>query len=236
MNILDAVAIAILALSIAAGYYQGLLATGANVVGYFIALLSANGLYIGMAQGVKAAGKVIPALLYYSEAADMLGTVENYRAPVTELTQPALQNILQGVSLPYPVDRWLAENVHSLQYAGLGLTRLGDYLSRTIAETAVNVVCFIAIFAIVYVSATLLVNLVHYVVKLPALQFLDGVTGAIVGLGRGVLLVLVLFLVLPVVLSMLPVEQLTSIVSESKLAGYFYHQNFVLNMIRSYIP
>ncbi len=236
MNILDILAVAILALSAAAGYYQGLLATTANVAGVFVSLFSANWLSVAAAQSVKQADKVIPALLYYSESADMLGSVDNYRASVTAMTQPALESILRTVQLPYPVDRWLSENVLNLHYASLGLTNLGDYLSRTIAETAVNIGCFLMLFFGIYLAVTLIVNLVHYVVKLPTLKILDGFTGAVLGLGRGVLLVLVVFMVLPVVLSMLPVAQVSEIVEGSQVAGLFYHQNFVLDMVRSYIP
>lgn len=235
MNILDMIAIAILGLSAAAGYYQGLLATSANIVSYFVAVLSANWFYEGAAAKVKEAGKIIPALLYYSETADMLGSVENYRTNVTNLTQSALQSILHGVKLPYPVDRWLAENVLNLSYSKIGITQLGDYLSRTIAETAVCIACFLLIFLGVYIGLTLVVNLAHYVIKLPTLKYLDGVSGAALGLVRGALLVFALFMILPVVLSTVPVAQVKDIVQGSSMAGFFYHQNFLLDMIKSFI-
>jgi uncharacterized membrane protein required for colicin V production len=236
MNLLDLLAYVILGLSVAAGYYQGFLATSANIVGYFTAMVSASWFYGGAAASVKEAGKIIPALLYYSESADMLGTVENYRTDVTTLTQSALENILRGVQLPHPVDKWLMGNVLNLSYSTEGLKQLGDYLSRTIAEAAVSIACFMLIFLGVYIGLTIVVNLIHYVVKLPTLKYFDGVGGAALGLVRGGLLVYLAFMILPVVLSMVPISQVQDLVQGSKMAGFFYEKNILLNMIRSFIP
>lgn len=235
LNIVDIAVYGIILISIAAGFYQGFLATVFNSVGYFIALLSANGFYMGMALKIKEAGQVIPALLYYSETSDMLGTVEAYRTSVLGMTQLKLENILQNVTFPFPVEKWYTHNVLNAVFTQDRITNLGDYLSRTVAETSVCILCFLAIFAGVYIATTLVVNLVHYVVKLPAVNIFDSVLGGVVGLGRGMLLVFVLFLVVPVILSILPVQQIKDIIGSSQTAAFYYQKNFIFDMIRSYI-
>ncbi len=235
INILDIAVYAILLISVAAGVYQGFLATSANTAGYFVSLLSAWLFYGGAAANVKAAGKIIPALLYYSETSDMLGSVDTYRMSVDNMTKQGLESLLSGLNLPHPVDQWFSGNVLSQVYEKMGIHNLGDYLSRTVAEVAVNIGCFLMIFLGVYVALTIVVNLLHYVVKLPSLQQLDGVAGGVVGLGRGVLLVFALFLVVPVVLSMLPVQQIKDLVETSRTAAFFYQHNFLFGWIRGYI-
>lgn len=235
INILDITVYAIILISVAAGFYQGFLATSANTVGYFLSLLAASVFYGGAAMNVKAAGKVIPALLYYSETSDMLGSVDVYRTSIAGMTKPALNKLLNGLSLPHPVDQWFSHNVLNQVYEQMGIQNLGDYLSRTVAETAVNIGCFLMIFLGVYIALTIAVNLTHYVVKLPALQRMDGVAGAVVGLGRGILLVFALFLAVPAVLSMLPVQQVKEIVETSHTAAFYYNQNFLFGLIRSFI-
>ena len=235
LNLIDIAVYAILLISIAAGFYQGLLATVANTAGYFVALLGARWFYPGMAMHVKQAGEVIPALLYYSETADMLGSVDVFRTDVAGMTQLKLEHILQNVSLPHPLGEWFSQNVLGAVFAQDGISRLGDYLSRTIAETAVNTACFLIIFLGIYVVITLLVNLAHYVVKFPQFKALDGVLGGAVGLLRGGLLVYALFLVLPSILSIAPVQMISTVVQESHTAQMFYYHNFLFDMIRSYI-
>ncbi len=235
INILDITVYAIILISVAAGVYQGFLATSANTAGYFIALISAWLFYGGAAANVKAAGKIIPALLYYSESSDMLGTVDTYRTSVEGITKSGLDSLLKALPLPHPVDQWFSGNVLNQVYEKMGIQNLGDYLSRTVAEVAVNIGCFLMIFLGVYIALTILVNLLHYVVKLPSLQQLDGVAGGVIGLGRGVLLVFVLFLIVPVMLSMLPVQQIKEIVETSHTAAFFYQHNFLFGWIRSFI-
>jgi uncharacterized membrane protein required for colicin V production len=235
MNIVDITVYGIIIISIAAGFYQGFLATVFNSVGYFIALFSASGFYMGMAQKIKEAGQVIPALLYYSETSDMLGTVETYRTSVLGMTQLKLENILHNMTFPYPIEKWFSNNVLNAVFTQERITNLGDYLSRTVAETSVCILCFLAIFIGVYIAATLVVNLVHYVVKLPSVNIFDSVLGGAVGLGRGILLVFVLFLLMPVILSILPVQQIKDIISSSQTAAFYYQKNFIFDMIKSYI-
>lgn len=234
-NPLDMAVYTILIVSVAAGVYQGLLATSINTAGFFVSLLSANWFYTGMAIRIKEAHSLIPRLVYYSETSEMLGSVETVRTGVSGMTQPKLDSILQNVNLPYPVEKWFSHNVLNSVYMQDHLTNLGDYLSQTVAEVAVNIVCFLAILLGVYVAVTLVVNAVHYVVKLPAVKLFDGVLGGAVGLLRGMFLVFALFLVLPVILSILPVHQIKDIVDTSHMAAFYYQKNFMFGMIKSFI-
>lgn len=235
MNIIDLAVYGIILISVVAGFYQGFLASVFNTVGYFISMLSASWFYGGAAMRVKVAGKVIPQLLYYSETAGMLGTVEISHTSVNGLSQLQLDSILKGVTLPFPLEKWFSHNVLGAVYAQDGISTLGDYLSRTVAETAVNIACFLAILLGVYIAVTLIVNCVHYVVKLPAVKLFDGVLGGVIGLVRGYFLAFALFLIVPVVLSILPVQQIQDIITSSHTAAFFYQKDFMFNMIRSFI-
>lgn len=235
INIIDIAVYGIILVSVAAGLYQGLLATAANTAGFYLSLLCAGLFYGGMAEKVKAADKIIPQILYYSETSDMLGSVEVYRTPVAGMTQSGMDSLLQTVNLPHPVGKLYAQNVLGQAYAPMGIDNLGDYLSRTVAEMAVNVSCFLLILLGVYIGVTLIINMVHFVFRLPSLKAFDGILGGAVGLLRGSMLAYATLMLLPVVLSMLPVQQVREIVEASKTVATFYEHNFLLDMIRSTI-
>lgn len=234
-NIIDIAVYSIIIISVAAGFYQGFIATSGNTVGYFIALLSADIFYGGTALRVKTTGTVIKALVYYSETTNMLGSVDVSRTSVTGMTSDTLHGLINNLTFPFPVEKWFTHNVLGAVYARDGLTNLGDYLSQTVAEVSVNIACFILIFLGVYIAVTIIVNLTHYVVKLPQVKLFDGVLGGAIGLVRGILLVFVVFLIMPAVLSMLPVQQVKDIVDTSQTAAFFYQKNFLFDMIRSSI-
>jgi uncharacterized membrane protein required for colicin V production len=235
LNILDLAVYGILLVSIAAGFYKGLIATAANTAGAFASLFIAGWLYGGIALRVKLAGKLIPTLLYYSETSSMIGSVETARTGVSGMTQARLDSLFQNVRLPAPIGSWYTHNVLGAVYAGDGISTLGDYLSRTVAEAAVSIACFLAVFFIAYIALSLAVNLLHYIVKFPQLKYVDGVLGGAVGLLRGVLLAFVLFLLMPLALSMLPVQQVKGLVASSHTAGFFYQYDLLFGFIRSYI-
>jgi uncharacterized membrane protein required for colicin V production len=235
LNILDITVYAILIVSVAAGVYQGLVATSANTAGFFLSMFSAALFYPGMAMRIKAGGTVIKSLLYYSETSQMLGTVETARAGVAGMTKEGMAGLLQSVSLPHPIGDWFTENVLGGVYAKQGLSTLGDYLSQTVAEAAVSIACFLMIFLFMYVILTVAVNLLHYVVKLPQLKAFDGVLGGAVGLLRGAVIAFALFMALPVALSMLPVQQVKDLVETSHTAAFFYQKDFMFAFIRSFI-
>jgi uncharacterized membrane protein required for colicin V production len=234
-NVIDLAVYGIILISVAAGFYQGFLASAINTAGYFIAMFCASLFYGGAAMNVKVGGKIISQLLYYSETSGMLGSVDVSRTSVNGISQLQLDSLLKSVHLPFPLDRWFSHNVLGAVYAQDGISTLGDYLSHTVAETAVNIACFLAILLGVYIAVTLIVNLIHYVVKLPAVKLFDGLLGGVVGLGRGVLLAFALFLIVPVVLSILPVKQIQDLISSSHTAAFFYQKNFMFNMIKSFI-
>jgi uncharacterized membrane protein required for colicin V production len=235
LNLLDLAVYGILLASIAAGFYKGLLATAANTVGTFLAMLMAGWFSGGMALRVKLAGKLIPTLQYYSETSGMIGSVEIARTGVLGMTQARLDGIFQNVHLPTPIGNWYVHNVLGAVYAKDGLSTLGDYLSQTVAEAAVSIACFLVVFFIAYIAIALAVNLLHSIIKFPQLKYVDGVLGGAVGLLRGLLLVFVLFLVMPLALSMLPVQQVKDLVASSHTAGFFYQHDFLFSFIRSYI-
>lgn len=234
-NIIDLTVYGVIIISVAAGFYQGFLPSVFNTAGYFVSMLAAGLFYEGAAMHVKAGGKVIGQLLYYSETSGMLGTVEISRTSVNGLSRLQLDGILQNVNLPYPFEKWFSGNVLGAVYAQDHISTLGDYLSHTVAEVAVSITCFLAILLGTYIAVTIVINLVHYVVKLPSVRLFDGVLGGVIGLVRGYFLVFALFLVIPVILSIMPVQQIQDLISSSHTAAFFYQKNFMFDMIKGFI-
>ena len=234
MSIVDIAILVVFGLFILIGYHQGFLKAVLNFCNFIISLLGAWWIHGGLAKSFQSVIKVSD-IIYYSESAEMLGTVENMRLVVSELTPAKLNEVLSGLNLPHPLSKLLMYNVTNQVFADQNIVNLKDYLSMTIASMAMNIIAFLVVFAIFYLVIALLINLSDYVFKLPVLKYLDTVGGSILGFLQGMLLLFVIFAFVPVVLAFVPFEEVRNIVEESSFARFYYHSNFVIDMIKGFI-
>jgi len=235
LNIIDYGILALLAISVVTGFYQGFIKTVLGIASYFISFVFAWLAYPGLAQWIKGTGKVIPVIIYYSESSDMLGSVNNVRLKVSDITAQKLSEVLSQVNLPHPIDNLLTDNVLGQVFASDGLDTLGDYLAMTIAHMAINIICFVVLFIAAQVVLSLVLYICDYVFRLPVLKQLDSVMGGLLGFIRGGLILFVIFSLVPVLLAFLPFEELQILIAKSQLATFFYKGNFIIDMIRGLI-
>ena len=232
---IDLAIFALFVLFAVVGYHKGFFKAVLNVATYFVSLLGALWLHPQLAQTVKASGKVIPIIINYSESADMLGTVESFRAVATELSPEAMNGILAEANLPHPLSGLLLTNVQNAAFSSDGLITLGDYLSMTIANMAINIVSFLIIFLCFYIVFNLIVSLVDYVFKLPVLKLFNSASGALLGFIQGFLVMFIVFSLVPVVLAFLPFPEISGIIEQSQMGKFYYHSNFIIDMIKGII-
>jgi|GEM_PF-157748 len=235
MNIVDIAIIGILLLCMVAGYYQGFLRSALGMANFFVSILGAWAMNGALARALDKTNNIVPLLVYYSESSEMLGTVENVRTSIYELNGPQLSDLLSRLSLPHPLGSLLTQNIQNYAFAEAGASTLGDYLSLTIAHMSVNIVSYLIIFFILFVSLSIVIAMCDYVFKLPTLRYMDQVSGALVGFLQGVLLLFVVFIIIPVILAFLPFKEISQFIDSSQFANFYYHNNFILDTIRGVI-
>jgi len=235
MILIDLAIFAMFGLFAIAGYHKGFFKAMLNIATFFISLLGAWWLHPQLSQTIKATGKAIPTIINYSESADMLGTVESFRAVAIELPAESLNEILNKANLPHPLTGLLLENVQSAAFSSDGIVTLGDYLSMTIAHMAVNIICFAIIFLCFYVVFNLLIGLYDYVIKLPVLKLFNSASGALLGFIQGFLVMFIVFSFVPIVLAFLPFPEISDIIEQSQMGKFYYHSNFIIDLIKGII-
>jgi len=179
--------------------------------------------------------KLIPQLIYYSESDEFLGNIETVRTPVDTLTPESLNELLSDVALPHPVESRLRTNLETKAFADEGLTQLGEYLSMTIAHLAVNIACFLIVFVIAFALLFILVHALDTTLQFPILRYGDSLAGAAVGLLVSGISLFAVFMVVPVALSYVPFEELSTIVDNASSSSLFYRSNFLLAMMKGII-
>jgi len=243
LNIVDFGIIAVIVIGILIGYYKGLMSSVIGIGASILSTLGALLLYRPMARLVDAKFGVVEKLVYYAESLDMLNSVENpsllnaietARIPVVDLTPQYLEELLSRISLPRPLGALLSYNVENLTFQDKGITLLGDYLSYTVAYMATGIIMFIVMYVLLRLVFLFISNLTDYMVTFPVLKYADSVGGAVLGVINALLALLVIFLILPVIMAFLPVDELWVLVTSSRFASIFYDGNFLLGFIKGY--
>ena len=231
MNIVDYVIIGIIAISVIYGLYRGFLAsmlsTGACAVSFVGSFL----LYPRLAALVSGNSDLLRTLLHYTDASSRLGDLTTSVMNVATLTAEKIGEIVSMADLPAPFDTLLQVNLSQKVFASSGLTTVSDYVSQTILNACVNILCYLVCFIGLYLVLTIVLTVVRSVFRLPVLKQLDALAGGALGLLRGLLFVYAVFAVVPLILTMLPIDIVTDVMNESTLAPIFNGSNLILSIM-----
>ncbi len=234
MNFIDIAILLILAITILGGLYRGFVNTVFNIGATIVSLLIGR-LFIPLVSSfVKGSVDLFNMMLYYTEGSEYVAItdVELTRASISGISSEQLHTVLQNADMPIPMDRCVIKNIASEAFRDSGVTTLGDYFNQTIVCVVINILALLLIFAIIRFVLGFLIHGIEYGRGgFPVLSRGDGIIGAGLGLIHGVLMLFVLFLIVPVLLTVLP--KLYEFLSESFFGEFFYQANFLLGIIPS---
>lgn len=233
MNLIDIAVIGVLALFILHGIYKGFLPTLLSIGAYILAWLAAIVLLPVGSNSIRGSEKLFNTMLYYTEGSEYVNDVELARKSIDEISTDTLNAVFAKADLPYPMAKNIADNIARESFAENGITTLGDYFNQTIVIVFINILVFIAMFAIIRIILAFIINGVDYAWTLPKLRVADRTIAGGIGLIRGILAVFLLFMLLPIVLIVLQGKFafLTDMVNDSMMAKFFYRTNFLLSMM-----
>ena len=228
MNIVDYVIIGVVAISVLFGLYRGFVSSVLSMGGGLISFLSSFALYPKLAALIQNNQELQRTLLHYTDASSRIGDLELALTNVINLGREGIEQVLQNVSLPSPLDSILRVNLENLVYGTTGAaTTVSDYVSQTILQASINIICFLVCFIGLYIVISLGLNLIRAVFRFPVLKQLDSLAGGVFGLLRGILLCLAVFTLIPLVQTMIPLDLINDLLNESALSPIFMNGNLI---------
>ncbi|MGI5898511.1 MAG: CvpA family protein [Christensenellales bacterium] len=233
INLIDIAIIAVIGLSVAYGIYSGLLSSVMNIAGLLVAWVCAFLMYSSLSQWIIENTQLLQQIVHYTEGASNITSLETARTLVSSVSESFVAQAVRDANFPWPFNNMLYENIVGQVYISQGLLTFEDYFNYTLAYAALNIISFLLILFTVYLLFSMLSVLVGYVMKLPVLRQFDSLLGGGFGLIRGVFIVFVVFMLVPVVLAVVPVDIVQEMIDESRLASFFYEGNFILSAIKS---
>ncbi|MBQ4429517.1 MAG: CvpA family protein [Clostridia bacterium] len=233
MEIVNLAIIAVFAIFVLAGVYKGFLwnlaALGATIVSLLIALIFMR----SMAKLIVANQSLYSAMLSYTEGKEDIYDVDLVNRDITTLTNAEIDEIMERSNLPFPFMQRVHDNILSEALKDRGITTLGDYFNESKVIVFINIISFIIIYMISRILLTVLISWLDYSVRFPKLRIplTDQIAGGAVGFIRGLIDVSVIFMITPVVLTVLPFDQIQDMITNSTLASFLYNSNLLLRLI-----
>ena len=206
MNIVDYVIIGIIGISVLFGLYRGFIASVLNMGCGLMSFLASFWVSPKLAAAVQSNQSFLNMLLHYTDASSRIGDLETAITNVATLTSQSINSILEKVNLPAPLDTLLRVNLENNVYASSGLSTVSDYVSQTILQASINIICFLVSFLVLYIVLAIVLNLLKAVFRFPVLKQLNGLAGGAFGFLRGLLVCLVLFTLVPLVQTVIPLD------------------------------
>jgi uncharacterized membrane protein required for colicin V production len=226
VNIVDWIIIAILGISVLFGMYRGFVSSVLNMGGGLLSFFGAFWLYPHLASLIQRNESLRMTLAHYLEPGSGLDLAlsETY---VTNLGSSGIQQVLGKVSLPSPLDLILQTNLEHSASESLSISTVGEYVNQTILQASINIICFVICFLLMYVALSIVFNLIRAVFRFPVLKQLDSLAGGVFGLLRGLLLCLIVFTLIPLVQTMVPLDIITELLDGSLLAPIFMNGSLI---------
>lgn len=231
MNLVDYVIIGIIGLSVLWGFYRGFIQTILNTGGCLLSLVGSFYLYPSIASSLQNNEELVHSLVYFTDATSRLGDLELSLTKVSDLTQAGIATVLQNVNLPEPLSTLLSYNLENQVYNSPGVQTVAEYINQTVISVSINILCFLACFVLLYIIISVVVNLLRSVFQFPLLKQLDWLLGGIFGALRGLLFCYALFIVVPLVQTVIPLDEITTLINQSVLAQIFNNGNLILSIM-----
>ena len=225
--------IGIIALCTLFGLYRGFIQSVLNLAGGLVAFGGSFLLFPKLADVLSANTDITRLISTYTDSGSLLGDLDLSSRAVSALNESNVNAIVEKAGLPQPTGTLLEHNLKQQVFSPLGdlATNVGDYVNQTILSVSINVLCFILCFIVCFVVATIIVNLLRAVFRFPVLKHLDWLAGGAFGLLLGVMLCFVVFTVLPLLESVVPLPEFRAMVDASALAQVFENGNLIISIM-----
>ena len=212
------------------GLYRGFIQSVLSLGGSLLSIVGSFLLYPRLADVVASNTDITRMISTYTDSQSLLGDLDLSSQAVSGLAGDAITQVVQKANLPEPIGTLLQHNLSAQVFSPMGnlATNVGDYVNQTILSVSINVLCFLLCFLVCFIVVHILINLVRAVFRFPVLKHLDWLAGGAFGFLRGLLVCLVLFTLVPLVQTVIPLDMVNDLIAQSTLAPIFSNGNLIL--------
>jgi len=231
MNIIDLILLILLFVSIAFGVYRGAVSSLFGLAAGVVSFPLAFWLSPVLTGFLGSNSAILEMLASYTDANTLVGNYSLATTAVAGISESSLQAVINSLKLPESILGILYSNISQHVFASSGLVTVNDYVTYTIVVIVLKAVCFILSYLLISTALHFFITLIDHVFSFPVLKHLDGAVGSVFGLLRGMLLMYVLFLLLPVIQTVVPLDLITGLFESSSLSSIFSSNGFFIRVV-----
>lgn len=142
--------------------------------------------------------------------------------------------IIENAKLPEFFQQLLLENNNEEIYKTLGVTTFSEYIGSYLARLVANILSFVLTLIVVTIVVRTILFTVGFIGKLPVIGGLNRVAGGILGLGTGLIVVWVLFIIITLMYDTEIGKQCFESIGENEFLTYLYDNNVLMNYITKF--
>ena len=192
MNALLLIVIAIMALSVFVGYKKGLVKIVASLLATVIIIVLVGMFTPSVSRWIRKSTPLESVI--QKEMVKML-TEEGEESSKEELPKEEQISMIEKAELPKFFKDMLLENNNKEVYKALGVENFMDYTGAYVAKVIADIIAFLVTFLIVSVVVRIAISALGIIDKLPLIGGVNRLAGSVIGVGIGIVIVWILFIV-----------------------------------------
>ena len=225
MNLFDALIWAVILLSMIYALYRGFVHSVLSQAALLLSLLIALPLSAGPANQLQGNTSFTSLLVTYTDAVARVGDYDLANTPVTGIGDDTIDHVLQNVRLPSALSGILEKNLLVGRNIESDRT-INDYVQGAVVSSAIRILCFLACAALAYAILSLALGLIGHVFPFPLLKLFDWAGAALFGVLRGLTFVCVLYLLMPLLSTVIPLDAFRQVLDSSAMSPAFLSDSF----------
>lgn len=226
MNTVDIIIIVVIGIFALTGYFRGLINTLFNMLSFVISIALTYFLFPFVSRFIMNSTPIFNKL---SESISKAFDLDNIiKSSVNKEEQ---LNIIQSLGIPKGTREMLVNNNNPDVFKLLDANTFKEYISKSLASLAVNVIVFVILFILISIVLTILVSVMNLITKATHLDQVNKFSGAIVGTLMGLLFVFIGLAVIAFILSTKNQANLLAVIDKSTIGSYLYNNNPIIDFL-----
>ena len=151
-----------------------------------------------------------------------------------ENSQDAQFFMIENAKLPEVFQQLLLDNNNPEIYKTLGVTTFSEYIGSYLARLIADIVSFLLTLIVVTIVVRTILCTVGFIGKLPVIGGLNRIAGGILGIGTGLIVVWVLYIIITLMYDSEIGRQCFASIAENEFLTYLYENNILMNYITKF--
>ncbi len=221
MNYVDVIVIIFIGLIVFEGYRKGLIKMLFELAGMIVAFFLSKSLSFIIVQFLTEKTK------FYNIVHDFFQTKAQWLTEfIQKGTTDAIMKMQEGIKLPQEMKSLLFQSSNS----GVNVGNFDVFVNQ-LTDFAIKSLGFVITFLIIYSLLLVAVNLIDAFFKLPLLNMSNKVGGAVIGLGKSLILLYIIFALASPLIAFVADSKIVKEINKSASSEIFYKNNIILNYL-----